>query len=394
MTSPTAYRRFALIGGLALFAGLATWWLVERSTHADTAPTPAGSPAVQATLSRVLAQPVPIYKTGVGTVTATQSVTVRARIDGQLDRVAFVEGEDVKAGQLLAQIDPRTLQAQLAQTQAQRAKDAAQLSNARIDLQRFTTLIADDAATRQQLDTQTALVAQLEAALASDDAQIAFAQVQLGFTTISAPIAGRAGARLVDAGNIVRAADANGLVVINQIDPISVVFTLPDDAVPDIHRAQHSSHAPLAVVAYPRSGEQPLATGKLVLLNNQIDTTSGTVQLKASFANPAHLLWPGQYVNVRLVLGSRDKALTLTAGAVQRGPDGTYVYVVNDDLTVRQQPIVVVQIQDGLAVIGKGLGEGQRVVVGGQNKLRPGASVTETATANPSPARAAPGSGS
>ena len=277
MTSPTAYRRFALIGGLALFAGLATWWLVERSTHADTAPTPAGSPAVQATLSRVLAQPVPIYKTGVGTVTATQSVTVRARIDGQLDRVAFVEGEDVKAGQLLAQIDPRTLQAQLAQTQAQRAKDAAQLSNARIDLQRFTTLIADDAATRQQLDTQTALVAQLEAALASDDAQIAFAQVQLGFTTISAPIAGRAGARLVDAGNIVRAADANGLVVINQIDPISVVFTLPDDAVPDIHRAQHSSHAPLAVVAYPRSGEQPLATGKLVLINNQIDTDRKSV---------------------------------------------------------------------------------------------------------------------
>jgi multidrug efflux system membrane fusion protein len=216
-----------------------------------------------------------------------------------------------------------------------------------------------------------------------------YAQVQLGFTTITAPISGRVGARLVDPGNIVHAADANGLVVINQIDPIAVVFTLPEDSVPDINRAQQGNRAPLAVVAYPRNGDQPLATGRLVLLNNQIDTTTGTVQLKASFANPAHLLWPGQYVNVRLVLGHRDHALTVPAGAVQRSPDGTYAYVVKDDNTVRSQPIAVAEIQDGLAVVDKGLAAGERVVVNGQYKLKPGASVVEAAAANSNPASAA-----
>jgi len=363
---------------LIALAGASLWVMQRNARAADSQPKAAAGAPVQATTAAVKQQDVPIYRAGIGTVTATQSVTVKARIDGQLDQVGFTEGQDVKAGQMLARLDPRTLQAQLAQVQAQKAKDQAQLANAHVDLQRYTTLIADDAATKQQVDTQKALVAQLEAAVQTDDAQIKFAQVQLGFTSISAPISGRVGARLVDVGNIVHAADAGGLVVINQIDPITVVFTLPEDAFQDINRALNASHQPLAVQAYPRDGRELLGQGQLVLLNNQIDSASGTVQLKASFPNPKHALWPGQYVNVRLVLGERSGALTIPAAAVQRSQDGTYAYTVGaDGKTVQTQAIQVAQIQDGIAVIDKGLAAGQRVVVDGQYKLKPGATIAE-----------------
>ena len=363
---------------LIALAGASLWVMQRNARAADTKPKAAASAPVQATTAAVKQQDVPIYRAGIGIVTATQSVTVKARIDGQLDQVGFTEGQDVKAGQMLARLDPRTLQAQLAQVQAQKAKDQAQLANARVDLQRYTTLIADDAATKQQLDTQKALVAQLEAAVQTDDAQINFAQVQLGFTSIAAPISGRVGARLVDVGNIVHAADAGGLVVINQIDPITVVFTLPEDAFQDINRALNASRQPLAAQAYPRDGRELLGQGRLVLLNNQIDSASGTVQLKGSFPNPTHALWPGQYVNVRLVLGERSGALTIPAAAVQRSQDGTYAYTVGaDGKTVQTQAIQVAQIQDGIAVIDKGLAAGQRVVVDGQYKLKPGATIAE-----------------
>lgn len=375
-------QRSTWVGLLALAAaGAACVWVMNRPARAaDKEAAPAGLPPVQATTAPVKQQDVPIYRAGIGTVTATQSVTVKARIDGQLDQVGFVEGQDVKAGQVLARIDPRTLQAQLAQAKAQKAKDVATLGNARVDLARYTSLLGEEAATQQQVDTQKALVAQLEAAVQTDDAQINFAQVQLGFTTISAPISGRVGARLVDAGNIVHATDTNGLVVINQVDPIAVVFTLPEEAFQDINRALNTSnanHEPLAVQAYPRTGNELLGTGKLVLLNNQIDTTSGTIQLKGSFANPTHTLWPGQYVNVRLVLGQRRQALTMPAAAVQRSQSGTYAYVVGDDKTVQAQPIEIASIQDGIAVIDKGVSAGQRVVVDGQYKLKPGARIAE-----------------
>jgi multidrug efflux system membrane fusion protein len=326
-------QRSTWVGAASLIAlAIASAWGLNYNTRAaENKPAAAGAPAVQATTAPVKQQNVPIYRAGIGTVTAAATVTVKARIDGQLDKVGFTEGQDVKAGQTLARIDPRTLQAQLAQVQAQKARDQAQLGNARADLLRYTTLIAEDAATRQQVDTQKALVAQLEAAVLTDDAQINFAQVQLGFTNITAPISGRVGARLIDPGNIVHAADAGGLVVINQIDPIAVVFTLPEDAFQSINRALNTSHEPLAVQAFPREGNDLLGTGKLVLLNNQIDTTTGTVQLKASFPNPEHRLWPGQFVNVRLSLGTRDQALTVPAAAVQRGQDGTYAYVVEAD---------------------------------------------------------------
>ena len=392
-TSP-ARRRYASLGLVCLLAVLAAglWYFKRPAPVATVAPATA-APAVRVTMATVMSQAVPIYKAGVGTVTAAQSVTVKARIDGQLDQVGFTEGQDVKAGQMLARIDPRALQAQLAQAQAQRAKDQAQLMNARSDLQRYTRLISEDAATQQQLDTQKALVAQLTASVQTDDAQIKYAQVQLSFTTILAPISGRVGARLVDPGNIVHAADANGLVVINQIDPITVVFTLPGDAVQDINRVQRASHQPLAVQAYAREGQELLGTGQLVLVNNQIDTTSGTVQLKARFANPAHRLWPGQYLNVRLVLGARAQAITVPAAVVQRSQDGSYAYVVQDDGTARLQPIKVAAIQDGTAIIDAGLVAGQQVVLDGQYKIKSGTKVTGAApTATPG-ASAASGAG-
>jgi multidrug efflux system membrane fusion protein len=271
------------------------------------------------------------------------------------------------------------LQAQLLQAQATRAKDQATLVNARVDLQRYTTLIAQDAATQQQLDTQKALVNQLEASVKADEAAVNYAQVQLGFTTIAAPIGGRVGARLVDPGNIVHAADTTGIVVINQIDPISVVFTLPEDAVQDtIHAID--GRKPLQVQAFPREGTALLGTGTLTLMNNQIDTTTGTVQLKASFPNAQHNLWPGQFVNVRLVLGMRAKALTVPEAAVQRSQSGVYIYVVDEEnKTVKSQPVTVLQTQDGTAVISSGLAANQRVVVDGQYKLKPGSRVAEVA---------------
>ena len=377
MTLPPTYRQRALIGGACLVAALGALAIFARAAQADKPPAPS-LPAVLVTSALVQSQTVPTYQTGVGSVTAAQSVTVKARIDGQLDKIGFTEGQDVKAGQLLAQIDPRSLQAQLAQAQAQKARDAALLGNARTDLQRYITLVAQDAATAQQLETQRALVAQLEAAQLTDDAQINYAQVQLSFTKITAPISGRVGARLVDVGNIVHAADAGGLVVINQIDPITVVFTLPEDAVPEINQALRNSRTPLTALAFARNGKEPLASGRLLLLNNQIDSNTGTVQLKALFANPGHALWPGQFVNVRLVLGQRSQALTVPAAAVQRGQDGTYIYVVKEGNTVQSQLVKVARIQDGIAVIDAGLKAGDRVVVDGQYKLKPGSSITES----------------
>jgi multidrug efflux system membrane fusion protein len=355
-------------------------WSVERPAQAadDKDKKKAVEPPVVIKTAPVKAQDMPIFRVGIGTVTPTFSVTVKARVDGELDSVGFTEGQDVKKGQVLARLDPRTLQAQLLQAQATRAKDQATLVNARVDLQRYTTLIAQDAATQQQLDTQKALVAQLDATVKNDDAQINYAQVQLSFTTIAAPISGRVGARLVDPGNIVHAADTTGLVVINQIDPISVLFTLPEDAVQDTNRALSTTKKPLIVRAFPRTGTELLGTGTLTLVNNQIDTSTGTVQMKASFPNPLHNLWPGQFVNMRLILGTYPKALTIPEAAVQRSQTGVYTYVVSaDGQTVQSQPISLVQIEDGVAIVSSGLSAGQKVVTDGQYKLKPGSHVVE-----------------
>ena len=377
MKTRPARRWTLLLIGLPLLAVLGSAiWLSTHQSNQTIRPATV-SPAVLATTTQVLQQNVPIYLSGVGTVTAKESVVVKARTDGQLDNVDFQEGQDVKAGQLLAQLDPRTLQALLAQAIAQKAKDQAQLTNARLDLRRYALLIKQDAATRQTLDAQQALVAQLQAAVQVDEAQINYATTQLSFTRITAPISGRTGARLVDPGNIVHASDPGGLVVINQIDPIAVVFTLPEEAFQAINQALHSNANPLSVLAYPPDSDVPLGQGSLILLNNQIDTSTGTIQLKGSFPNSQHKLWPGQYVNARLILGQREQALTIPAAAVQRGPNGTYTYTVGADDTVQLQLIHVVNIQDGIAIIDKGLSAGQRVVVDGQYKLKPGLRIQE-----------------
>ena len=380
-TSLAPRSRWAIASAALLVAGAAGWAWTHDARAADPkerkdARKDDASP-VQVVTVPVQARDVPILRAGIGTVAATASVTIKARVDGQLDAVGFTEGQDVRKGQVVARLDPRTFQAALMQAQAQRAKDQATLANARVDLQRYATLLAQDAATQQQFDTQRALVAQLEAGVKADDAQVAAAQVQLGFTTITAPISGRAGARLVDPGNIVHASDATGLVVINQIDPITVNFTLPEDAVQPINHAMAASSRPLLVQAWSRTGSELLGTGTLTLVNNQIDTASGTVQLKARFPNPQHTLWPGQFVNVRLVLGTREKALTVPAGAVQRSQDGVYAWVVDPGGLARAQTIHVVQIQDGVAVVDQGLADGQRVVTDGQYKLKPGARTVE-----------------
>lgn len=378
MSTPFFRRRSTHIIGAVLLILIAVGiWKVK---HKVVAPVANQIPPVEATTALVTQRDMPIYLSGVGTVTANATVVVRTRIDGQLQKVAFIEGQDVRAGQLLAQIDSRALQAQLEQAQAQKAKDQSLSSNAKLDLQRYTVLRQQDAATQQTLDTQKALVTQLEASIQTDDAQISYAKVQLSYTTISAPISGRVGARLVDAGNVVHATDTNGLVVINQIDPITTLFTLPEENFQAINKALHGNQLPLKVAAYDRQSNQALATGRLTLLNNQIDTTSGTVQLKATFENPTHVLWPGQYVNVRLYLTDIPQALTLPAAAVQRGQDGTYVYVVNADTSVKAQAVHVTQIQEGVAVIDTGLTNGEKVVIDGQYKLKPGVKIIETNT--------------
>jgi multidrug efflux system membrane fusion protein len=336
-------------------------------------------PAAVAVTTAVAAQErMPIVATGIGTVTPIYSVLVNVRIDGQLQKVAFTEGQNVKAGELLAQIDPRALQAQLVQFEAQKARDEAQLKNASIDLDRYTKLLEQDSIAKQQVDTQRATVDQLKATVKLDQAQIDNAKVQLDYTTIRAPITGRTGKRLVDPGNIVHAADTTGIVSINQIDPISVLFTLPEEQFQTVIRAQAANgKQPLAVQAYGRTDAALLANGKLTLINNQIDTTTGTLQLRAVFPNPSNALWPGQFVNARVVLREIPDAITIPDAAVQRGPQGLFVYVVGTDTAVAVKPVTLTATDGGRAIVAQGIAPGERVVVNGQYKLKPGVKVVE-----------------
>lgn len=357
----------AAIVALGVVAGWTGW----HERRAQARPLPAAEDAAPVTLALATRADVPEYLVGVGNVQPQASVTVKPRIDDQLDAVTFVEGQRVAKGQVLALLDPRALRAQREQARAQQAKDAAQLVNAKRDLQRDVELVRSDGVTQQALDTQRALVAQLEAAVQADAAQVDYASVQLGYATIRAPISGIAGARLVDPGNIVHASDPGGIVVINRIDPIDVTFSLPGDTVQAINARRAEGHR-LPVLVSGRGEGRVLARGELVLVNNQIDETSGTVQLKARFANPAHALWPGQFVDVRLLLRTFHDACTVPAAAVLRGQQGTYVDVVGRDRRAHAQAVVVRQIQDGTAVIAHGLQPGAEVVMDGQYKVRSG----------------------
>jgi multidrug efflux system membrane fusion protein len=371
-------RSFLVIAPvLVVVAGALAWYFVHAPAAAIPNPEAAVSaPAIPVTAGLAEARNVPVYLTGLGTVQAFNTVTVKVRVDGQLDKVAFTEGQDVKVGDLLAQIDPRTFQAALDQAKATKAKDEAQLANAKLDLQRFVDL--GDFATRQSVDTQRALVRQLEASIEADTAAIENAQVQLNYTTITAPLSGRTGLRLIDQGNIVHATDATGLVVITQLQPISVIFTLPQDDLPQV--IKEAGAGTLKAIALARTDQQQeLGEGTLALFDNQIDPSTGTIRLKATFPNADYALWPGQFVNIRLLVHTLQQVVTVPSPAIQRGPDGMYVYVIKPDSTVALQPVTVTDMINGTSVIQKGLDAGARVVVSGQYRLQPGSRVQSNA---------------
>jgi multidrug efflux system membrane fusion protein len=318
-------------------------------------------------------QDVPVTLRNIGNVQSYQSVLVRARVDGTLDRVLFQEGQDVHAGDKLALIDPRPYAAALAQAQAKKAADEAMMANARLDLTRYSNLARSDFASRQQVDTQTAALAQDQANIAGDEAAIASAKLNLEFCTIVSPIDGRVGLRLVDAGNLIHAADATGIVTINQIHPIAVVFTLPQDSLAQVQAAM--AHGAVTVTAYASDDRTKLADGRLLTFDNAIDTTTGTVKLKAEFANENDKLWPGQFVNVRVQTDMLHDAVTVPSVAVQRGPAGLYVYVIKPDSSVAMQPVTVQQDDGAIAVVARGLDAGAMVVTNGMSRLQEGTHV-------------------
>ena len=319
---------------------------------------------------------VPVYLDGVGTVRALNTVTVRAQVEGKLIEVAYKEGQDVKRGQVLARIDPTTFQAQLDQAIAKKAQDEATLANARIDLDRYTRLVATNSVARQQLDTQNALVAQLEAQVKLDQAAIDNVRAILQYTTITSPIDGRTGIRQVDEGNIVRGSDATGIVVLTQLRPISVLFTLPQQQLSDVTRAL--AKGPPVVEVFGADNKTVIDKGTLQVVDNQVDQTTGTIKLKAEFPNANLQLWPGQFVNVRLLVDTLQQVVVAPTAAVQRGPTGIFVFVVQADNTVAVRPVTVTQQNETQAVVATGLQPGERVVTTGFARLTAGSDVIVT----------------
>ena len=317
---------------------------------------------------------VPVVLNALGTVTSLRTVTVRSRVDGQLLRTHFREGQTVKAGELLAEIDPRPFEVQLSQAQGQLARDRALLENAKLDLQRYRTLVEQEAASAQQLDTQQALVRQYEGAVKSDQGQVDNARLQLTYARITAPFSGRLGVRLVDPGNIVRAGDATGLVTITQVQPISVTFSLPEkDLAPVL--ARYREGTAMTAQALDRDQRAVLATGRLTTLDSQIDVTTGTLKMRAEFANADGALFPNQFVNVRLRIDLLEGATVIPSAAIQRGSPGTYVYAVQDGGTVALRKVEPGPVDGERSVVTSGVAVGERVVVDGVDNLRDGAKV-------------------
>lgn len=343
------------------------------------APGAARAQDIPVTVAEARQQDVPVVQRAIGTVQAFQSVLVRVRVDGTLDSVKFQEGQHVKPGDVLAQLDPRPYQAILDQALAKRAADDATLVQARLDLARYNELAQSQVASRQKQEQIRAMVAQNEAAVRGDDATIAAAQLNLSFTRITAPIEGRVGLRAIDPGNFIRAADpgATGLVTIAQIQPITMLFTLPQDVMPQLRAAMRRGRLPMQ--AFASDDRTALGEGELLTLDSAIDATTGTIKLKAVFPNKDESLWPGQFVNARLQLDTLRGATTVPSAAVQRGQDGLYVYTVKPDNTAAVIPVEVAQDDGTTAVLTKGIAAGDRVVVGGQSRLAPGSRVSVSA---------------
>jgi len=362
---------------------LLTAMLLSLCPVAPARAQPAASPAVPVTTVLPVREDVPVLARAIGTVQAFQSVVVRARVDGTLDKVLFTEGQQVKPGDVLAQLDPRPYQAILDQALAKRAADEALLANARGDLVRYADLAQSQTASRQRLDLQRANVAQAEANVHGDDASISAAQLNLNFTRITAPLEGRIGLRQIDPGNYIRAADpaSTGIVTITQIHPIALIYTLPQDTLPQVQQAMRQGK--LQVLAYSSDDRTKLSEGELLTIDSAIDAATGTIRLKAVFANMDDNLWPGQFVNVRTRLATRRGVLTLPSAAIQRGPDGLYVFLVKPDSTAALQPVDVAQDDGHTAIVVRGLAGGEPVVLAGQSRLSIGALVV---AAEPKPA--------
>ncbi|MGY3605164.1 MULTISPECIES: efflux RND transporter periplasmic adaptor subunit [unclassified Bradyrhizobium] len=371
-------KKKIVVGAVMLTAAVATGALLyamhdfpfETAAAAPARPSPV--PIVAGTVSQ---HDVPIYLTGVGTVIAYNTDVVRAQIQGQIFTINFTEGQHVHAGDLLAQIDPRPYQALIDQYTGALERDQAQLANANANLVRYTQLGAKGWATPQLIETQKAQVGQLDGAITTDKALIEAAKVQLSFTRLTSPIDGVVGIRQIDVGNIISPSSTNGLCVVTQLDPISLIFTLPETVLPQIQKQQQITKAPLTVLAYNQDDTIELGQGQLGLVNNEILQTTGSIQLKANFSNKENKLWPGELVNARLLLDTRHNGLTVPAAVIQQGPNGTYAWVVNPDNTVAIRQVKVAQISDGQALIDSGLSANERVVVDGQYKLQPGTHV-------------------
>jgi len=367
------------IGAVAVFVltAIVVIWRLGLGTQAPPAAAQTSAPAIPVTVGTVAAQDVPVFLQGIGTVQAYNMVAIKSRVDGQIVKIDFREGQDVRAGDPLLQIDPRPYQAMLEQAQATKQKDEAQLVGAQADLERYAQLVPSGHQTRQSYDQQKAQVAQLQAAVKGDEAQINTAKLNLGYADIRSPIDGRLGAKLVDKGNLVRASDNAPLVTITEVKPIFVSFTLPQETLYEI--LENQKKAPLVVRAYGADGKKQLAEGKLTLIDNAIDQSTGTIRLKARFDNEEERLWPGAFVNTRLILSVRNGAATVPSQTVQEGPNGHYAYVIKPDDTVERRAVDVASIQDGIAVVTKGLSPGERVVVDGQYRLTNGARVKPSA---------------
>ena len=380
-------RKRAIAAGAALVALIAAVWLGLK--HQPAAAATQKAPPINVDTAGVVQADVPIYLQGLGTVQAFYTVTVTARVDGELQKVGFVEGQTVHKGDLLAQIDPRPNRAAFEQAVATKAKDAAQLANAKRDFERYTILQPQDLASKQTVDTQRAMVDQLTAQLQVDQAQIDSARTQLDYTRITSPIDGRTGIRLVDPGNIVHAADTTGIVVVTQVQPITVMFTLPEEALDAVNSALASG--PVKVTTVTRNGGVALDEGTLQLIDNQITSATGTLKLKAVFSNPHNALWPGQFVNARVLVRTDRNVTTIPTAAVQLGPNGPFTYVVKSDSTVEVRPLKIGDESDGMTIVSGGLALHERVVTSNQYRLQAGTLVRSAAAA---PAAASPPSAS